>query len=145
MHYPMKPSLLKLLGTVLLVGCADTSGRLAISGNVSYDGQPLPNGTIGFAPQDASTGKAAGAEIIDGRYEISHDDGPLAGTYQVRVYAERPTGRKLQADEGSSETIDQMVQYIPPLYNDRTTLTAELTADREDLDFTLEKPKRGRR
>ena len=69
-------------------------------------------------------------------------EGPQAGSYKVVIYAERPSGRKLQADEGSSEMVDELVQYIPEIYNVKTTLSVDVSGDRADLNFLLEKPKR---
>jgi len=129
------------------MGCGDSSGRLAISGSVTFDGEPVTNGNIGFVASDTANGKTVGADIVDGQYTIARDQGPMTGTYKVMIYAERPTGRKIQADEGSQESVDQLIQYIPMMYNDRSTLKVDLTEDRENLDFNLEKPaqKRGRR
>jgi hypothetical protein len=155
-HFYLTLFVLWLAGTT--IGCGDSGGRLAISGKVTFDGQPVADGNIGLVPRNTSTAtagsaetnsaKTVGADIVAGQYAIPRDEGPVAGSYTVVIYAERPTGRKLQADEGSSETVDQLIQYIPTIYNDRSTLTAELDADRDDLDFTLEKPKqtgKGRR
>ncbi len=134
------------MSCLLTSGCgSDGPQKFAISGQVSYDGQPVNNGNIGFVPTEASTDKAVGADVVDGRYEIPRYEGPHQGTYKVVIYAERPSGRKLQADEGSSERIDELVQYIPEIYNSRSTLTVEISGDRDDLNFDLEKPKRSSR
>jgi len=127
------------------LGCGDTEGRFSLSGTVTYDGQPINNGNIGFIVAGSSTGKSVGADVIDGHYEIPRHEGPQAGAYKVMIYAERPSGRKIEAEEGSTEMIDQLVQYIPDVYNDRTTLTIELSSDRDDLNFDLEKPKQVKR
>ena len=127
------------------LGCGDGDGRFALSGTVTYDGQPVNNGNIGLIPTEASTSKSTGADILDGHYEIPRHEGPQEGTYEVVIYAERPSGRKIEADEGSGEMVDQLVQYIPEIYNARSTLTVEISDNREDLDFDLEKPKQTRR
>lgn len=141
----LNKTLLILLISCSAIGCRDTSGRLAVSGKVTYDGQPVTNGSIGLLTSDISSGKSVGADIVDGQYEIPRDEGPLAGSYKVVISAERPSGRELEADEGSTEMIDQLVQYIPEIYNARSTLTVEISGDRDDLNFELEKPKRTRR
>lgn len=131
---------------LVFCGCGPSGPeQFAISGQVTYDGQPVENGDIGFIPADGSAAKTVGADLVNGRYEVSSYDGPQAGTYKVVIFAERPNGRRVQADEGSSEMIEQMEQYIPDVYNSSSTLTAEILSDREDLDFLLEKPKRGNR
>lgn len=129
------------------LGCEDQNaiGRHVLSGAVTYDGQPVASGTIEFFPTDRSK-KPAGAEIVDGRYEIERTLGPELGTYQIAILADRPSGRMVPADEGSSEMVNVPEQYIPPIYNLQTTLTVEVTGDQENVDFNLEKPKRtGRR
>lgn len=140
-----KSALLILIAITL--GCADENavGRFVLSGSVTYDGQPVDNGTIEFFPAKGNTGKPAGAEIIAGRYEVERTLGPELGTYQVVILANRPSGRKVPADEGSSELIDVPVQYIPPEYNTRSTLEVEVSGDQADVNFALEKPKRATR
>ncbi|WP_146397049.1 hypothetical protein [Pseudobythopirellula maris] len=90
-------------------------------------------------------GRPAAGEIVDGRYEIPRSEGPFTGEYRVMIYAERPSGRTMQADESGSETLELLEQYLPSTYNDRTTLEAWIDGDRLDLDFPLEKPRAGGR
>jgi hypothetical protein len=124
-------------------GCGpDGPPRFAISGQVFYDGQPVNHGNIGFIAAEAGAGKSVGGDVVAGRYEFPRYEGPQAGSYKVVIYAERPSGRKLQADEGSSEMVDELVQYIPEIYNVKTTLSVDVSGDRDDLNFLLEKPKR---
>lgn len=136
-----------LLFSVFYAGCADENavGRFVLSGTVTYDGQPVTNGTIELFPAAGNTGKPAGAEIIDGRYEMQRTLGPELGNYEVVILANRPSGRRVPADEGSSEMVDIPEQYIPAIYNTRTTLKAEVSGDQADLNFDLERPKRAAR
>lgn len=138
---------LLLLASTQLCGCADRreEGRYVLNGNVTYDGEPVADGTIELFPTGGPNGKPSGAKIVDGRYEMERLLGPGLGTYRVVILAQRPSGRKVPVDEGSSEMIDVPAQFIPPMYNERSTLTVEVTGDAEGVDFDLEKPKRGRR
>jgi hypothetical protein len=59
-----------------VAGCADNSGlptRYPVSGTVTYNGEPLQQGTINFAPVDGS-GRAAGGTISAGRYSLTTHD-----------------------------------------------------------------------
>ena len=138
-----------LLASLCCVSCGGCgpSGpeQFALSGEVTYDGQPVPMGSVGFIPEGNPTAKTVGADLKDGRYEISAYDGPVAGKYKVWIEGERPTGRQIKADEGSSETVDEIESYIPAEYNSASTLTVEISEDREDLDFRLEKPAKSSR
>ena len=137
---------LLLLATVTGCGDENAEGRYVLSGAVTYDGQPVENGTIELFPAEGNSGQPAGAEIKGGRYEFERTLGPELGAYQVVILAMRPSGRREPADEGSSELVDVPEQFIPPIYNDRTTLTIEVTGDQENWDFNLERPpRRGRR
>jgi len=144
---PLAKALVVILIGWPLVGCGevDDEGRFAISGTVTYDGQPVVNGNIGFVSAESGAGKASGTDVVDGHYEISRPDGPREGSYMVIIYADRPTGRSIEADEGSTEVVDEMEQYIPKIYNSHSKLTVEISGDRDDLDFDLKKPKRTRR
>src|SRR2546421_11653224 len=62
--------------TALLSGCG--SPPATVSGEVSYEGQPVDKGYISFTPSDGQ-GKDAGAPIANGRYKV----------------ADLPAGRKL--------------------------------------------------
>lgn len=135
-------TLLAAIGLISLSGCGDTQDGYLLSGRVSYDGQPVSDGEIGFVAVDGTIGSYGGTDIVDGTYELPRSEGVTAGSYQVVIYAERPSGRRVKADEGSSEMIDQIEQYIPEIYNLSSSLKVDISGDKDDMDFELEKPKR---
>jgi hypothetical protein len=126
------------LAVALLCGCGRSGPkRFEVSGHVTFDGAPLPDGEVVFTPDEATAGPTSVGAIENGAYDIPAERGPIAGNYSVAITAERSTGRKVKADILGDAMIDQYEQYIPDQYNSRTTLTAEIADDREDLDFTL--------
>ena len=75
--------------SLIAVGCndggADDLPREPISGTVSYDGKPLANGTIQFQPASAAEGMAAGGMVVDGRFDVPREEGPVPGNYKVQI------------------------------------------------------------
>jgi hypothetical protein len=60
-------------------------GSAAVSGKVTVDGQPVPIGTISFAPTGGTNGAAMSLPIIQGEYASSPGDELGSGPYKVRV------------------------------------------------------------
>jgi hypothetical protein len=77
-----------------------------VTGNVTWNGRPLPYGAISFAPADGST-KTAGAMITDGKYRAV--DVP-PGEKIVQVIAGAPP----RAPGGSSDPPPMPEFTIPP-------------------------------
>lgn len=115
---------------VLAVGGCDSAPKLyEVTGAVTIDGQPVPDGDIIFLPAD--TGAAPEPDkVVDGRYTVR----ARAGFKKVSVSASKiiPGG----ARGGGNEPVPE--EYIPERYNSRTELTAEVTPDGANVfDFTL--------
>lgn len=77
------------LAALLLAGCGaeKPSDVFSVSGNITYDGKPIPKGNISFAP-DASQnnqGPGASAEIKDGKYEMMPGKGISGGPYVLVI------------------------------------------------------------
>ena len=79
---------------LLLAGCG--SGRIPISGDVTFNGEPILTGTITFEPAD-DKGVATGGKIVSGKYALVGDAAPQPGKKKVRIVASRKTGRRIQA------------------------------------------------
>jgi hypothetical protein len=128
-------ALLSMLVLTTLFGCAKQS-RTSVSGNVTLDGQPIASGQIVFEP--TSGGRLGIAPIADGKYIMPAAQGPTAGKYVVRITANRPSGRKVQAGRGDKALVDQYEQYIPAKYNEQSELTTEVGSEGEIVrDFGL--------
>ena len=129
----------------LLTGCGGDGVR--VSGRVTFDGNPIPEGTITFiAPEDASHQGQVQAAIVNGDFVIESSQSLRPGTYQVAVRATRSAGQ-VPPEPGSTETVERIEQYIPVNFNSRTELSAEIPADVDALLFELKAPpiKRGSR
>jgi hypothetical protein len=121
---------LPLIGIALLVGgCGGGSDVAPVTGTITLDGQPLASAEVIFQPQDGrpSTGLTDG----QGRYELvfSRDSkGALIGSHTVRITV--PT-----VDDDGNPLPD--ARPLPVKYNVESTLTAQVTAGSNLIDFPL--------
>lgn len=82
-------SLCVLAMVAFLVGCNRTTGpaRYDVSGAVTFDGKPVPTGSIIFAPDTSkgNDGPGASAEIKDGVYRTRAGQGTIGGPHVATV------------------------------------------------------------
>jgi hypothetical protein len=123
---------LALLG--LTTGCGKPPIR--IEGNVTLDGEPVPEGSISFEPIDGQ-GTVTGGPIAAGRYSIEGDDTFTPGEKRVRIIGVRKTGKKLPNPEAPGETIDEVEMNVPRAFNTDSQLKVQLTEGTNEHDFEL--------
>ncbi|MCA9090307.1 MAG: hypothetical protein KDA90_16930 [Planctomycetaceae bacterium] len=96
---------------VLSQGCGrGESGpqRYSLSGTVTYQGQPVPAGTILFQP-DASAGNIGPgslATIEDGKYQLSRSQGVVGGAYILELSGQRI--QTLYDDDGEELPVEDL-------------------------------------
>jgi len=113
------------VAVVLFAGC-QTDPFVDVSGTVTLDGNPIPEGEIIFLAPDGSATPSAGP-IRDGKFKCR----ATRGMKKVQINATRDTGRKEMDGWPIRESI------IPERYNTRTELTADVGASKTN-DFTFE-------
>lgn len=131
---------------VLIVAGCEHSGpeRVAVSGKVTYRGEPVKSGEIRFIPIQETGGPTWGALIVDGQYVADGKGGVPVGVHRVEICA---PGAKGTAGRGrtfgapsshDAETVSQK-QYLPAKYNTQSTLeiTVEPGSSRIVKDFAL--------
>jgi hypothetical protein len=77
-----------LLGGVLLCGCSSQSKGFAVSGTVTFKGQPVPAGRVYFDPDPATNPHSPQgfADIVDGQYDTARSGrGTPGGAFTVRI------------------------------------------------------------
>jgi hypothetical protein len=90
-------------------------------------------GTIQFEPL-ADGAIKVGDAVVDGRYVVPAKYGPTPGSYRVKVWWHRKTGRVIVVD---GEKVEEYKKIAPQEYNEQTTLTAEVRAGENAFDFAL--------
>ena len=167
-HYPISRSpsvrdhqrsglLMLALWLVLTVcGCSDSNGptRYPVSGFVTLDDQPLKNGVIRLIPQvtimpsngstQAPVGPGAMAEIVNGEFRFTKENGPVAGNHRVEIDS-RPHLEFEIDDERSFATEMKRTGHsplakndVPAMYNSASTLTVLVTEESiQPLKFEL--------
>lgn len=119
-----------------LVGCGGGSGRSGVQGTVSYGGEPVDNGTIGFVGAD---GARANGPIVDGKYSLDAERGPAPGKNKVEIYWNKKTGKKIPTPGDADVMMEETKQLLPDRYNTKTELTADITTSSNKVDFDLKK------
>lgn len=131
-----KLPLLILVAITALAGCGG-SGRQAIEGTVTLDGQPLAEGYLRLRPEPGTASPAAGAPVKDGAYAIAPEGGTFAGKFRVEITAMRPSGRKLTHPE-TGQPYDEKIQVLPPRYNKASELRVDVVeGEANRFDFEL--------
>jgi hypothetical protein len=133
------------LATGISGGCGPSGPpRVEISGKVTWDGKPLETGTISFIPDEGQTGPMAGAQIVQGGYQIRADQGPTLGGHRVEIQAWQTSGQTEVAGVGGATTgpsaggvVETVKMYIPERYNKKSTLRVTIKPKANQLDFDL--------
>ncbi len=122
-----------------VIGCGGQAAPVGVSGNVTFDGKPLSNGTITFIPVSTDAGQQRDAKIENGTFELSRAEGLLPELdFKVSIKAFVKTGRKYP-NANDAASADEVVQVIPRHYNSDTTLHFRTSKNVRDnqLEFNL--------
>jgi hypothetical protein len=124
---------------IFAVGCAGENplGRHALTGTVTFQGQPLRQGNIEFTPENLNEGVSSGAVIEDGNYSIAREQGLPAGAYRVAIWSAGSTTEPLE-DALPGEPTEVAVERLPAKYNLDSQLTIQVAeGDEQRFDFDL--------
>ena len=137
---------LSLLAAVV-IGCGsggDGLQRVMLSGAVTYQGEPVADGSVLFAPCDGTVGSSMAVKIVDGRYRADSNGGVPVGNYRVEILAYRKNvgGRQHVGPPppgGSTDHADAPQQYLPEKYNVKSQLKTTVEAGSKSVtqDFAL--------
>lgn len=117
-------SLVLLTGLVSGCGTSSTPELAPVRGTVTLDGQPLAGATVIFEPTDGGR-SSHGQTDAEGKYRLNYIrdiQGAKVGSHYVSITT---------ASEAN------LVERLPAGYNRQTTLTATVTAGKNDCDFEL--------
>jgi len=121
------------LGAVCLAaGCSTGPAVGTVTGDVTFDGQPVKDGRISFTPLDgqASTG---GAPIVDGKFTA---DVPVA-KMKVAINGNKVIGKRKAYDTPESPWEDDVAELLPAKYNVNSDLTLEVKKGVQDVKYEL--------
>lgn len=117
-----------------LLGCGGrTDGLITISGTVTLDGKPVPDGSVSLMPLDGK-GIAGGGTISNGRYSADSSPGLMAVQINgiEKVEKENPSAEEV----ARGLHIDQK-QILPAVYNRQSKLRIEVSSESDQFDFNL--------
>ncbi len=130
-----------LLALPLLLGCGSSMHTVAVSGQVTVQGEPLENGSITFLSADGET-PSAGGVIRDGQYTA---DVP-PGDKTILIIGTKVVGEEFVLegvpDSGKRDKLETVTHAN---YNAHhlTPLKASITEGKSDLNFALTKDGKG--
>ena len=136
------PLTMAILATCMLLiptgGCSPDDGRRSVSGNVTFQGEPVLEGHVRLSPVKGTSGPVIGTRIEDGKFRTPRDDSPFAGTYRVEITGSRKTGRTIRRAPLHLEE-EEYEQDLPARHNKLSERTIEVTNDGEnEFDFALD-------
>ena len=125
---------------LVLAGCGGESGPdlIDVSGVVTLDGEPLPNATVRFVPEESAGDNmraATGETDDDGEYTLEYSlsrSGALPGKYKVAI----STFREASIGEDGLD-VPGKPEKVPVVYNGETTLSADVSEENAVHDFAL--------
>src|ERR1043166_2346347 len=135
-----------LFGSFCLIGCSASS---SVEGTVQFDGKPVDGGKIVFSKQaEKGRSNVVHGTIENGSYSLKSGD-LSPGNYVVEIYWEKKTGKKVPSND-LPDSVDEMIQVIPPQFNTKSKQTVEIKAGANTHNFDTksikesEKPKPGK-
>jgi hypothetical protein len=118
-----------------LAGCGEGTG--SVNGTVTFDGQPVANGSITFVRTEGSLVRE-GAVIRDGSFQVQVPP----GKYRIELTAQRVKGKKKQIGfSGEEEEVEITEEMFPERYNTKSELSEEIRSGTHSLNLDLKSKK----
>ena len=115
-----------LTGFAILIGGCGGADTSRVSGEVTYNGQPVKAGMISFEPTKGQD-QVRSVPIRDGRYDAEAQVGLTPGSYLVRLTApDLDKSPPPSAAVGPNDPVSPSVPLLPPTWNDQSKLTVDL-------------------
>lgn len=135
-HLNITIYLTAVAGCVLLfAGCGGNRGpeRYSLTGQVKFEGKPVPHGFIMFTPDKSkgNEGPATGAPIVDGKYTTPRGKGAVGGPHVVKI-----TGYDGVPIVEEGEELSDGTELFPPYVQ-----SVELPKESQTMDFDVPPPK----
>jgi hypothetical protein len=125
---------------MLLAGC-NSGSRMQLTGEVTFEGQPLSQGTIVFTPVDATAGPSTGCDIVSGKYDVPGELGGSPGVvYKVQITSLAKSGKFIPNPfDPKGPPVEVDANFLPATYNTRSILTVKIVSGSNRIDFALKK------
>lgn len=112
------------LPALMLCGCGESGPeRIGVSGEVTYNGEPVVDGEISFHPEAGTEAPPSSTTVTDGKYQLSPKWSLMPGTYKVafrsyKVSLKDPTFPGSDLDRPpSADGIVLKEQLLPEKFN----------------------------
>ena len=141
------------LSSLAILFCAFSGGcgsghpeTFPVAGKITYDGQPVTQGTVVFYPEEGRS--AMGTIAADGSYRLTtfeDGDGALPGRHTVTITAiaqsaSAPASMEEEMEHGMLGSMEGSIRWlVPERYSRRETseLTADVPTEGGTIDFEL--------
>ncbi|CAN5285486.1 hypothetical protein BH11PLA2_BH11PLA2_10330 [soil metagenome] len=120
---------LLIIGIVASAGCNLGEPTGTVSGTITLDGKPVPDGLIRFVPADGNS-QPGDSFITNGQYQLTM----TIGDKKVEILSLKANGA---AVDTASQGKGTSVQLIPEKYNVKTTLRYMIEKGTHTKDFEL--------
>lgn len=137
-----------LILVALVPGCGSTGAT--VSGTVTFEGEPVNDGSISFLPADGK-GPADGARIRDGRYNLDIlVPGPklvkIEAVKKVQVNWSSLEGQKAYEEAKAKGTLAALLDTNDLISPDAVgnNQTVKVVPGKQTFNFELRKPAKGR-
>ena len=119
-------------------GCGETPiRRAAVHGSVTFNDEPIEDGSIVFVPIKETRGQPVGATITGGEYSLDALNGPAIGPNKVEFYANRKTGKTVKGAFPAPASIEQVTQIIPKEFNKDSETMFEVADGENEFDYDV--------
>lgn len=136
-----RTSVILLIAAIAAGGCSRQGiQKTELTGEVTYNGEPIELGMIHFKPKQGTAGPMAAGSIIDGKYAVNASGGVPLGEHTVEIlgYVELP-----KPPNSPPIAPTPRDQYVPAKYNTQTELECTIKSSSDAVrDFELEGPPR---
>jgi hypothetical protein len=130
-------------------GCGSSATQIAgsvpVSGTVTFNGQPLEQGMVRFAPESGGKAQPATGQVKNGKFTMlttASSPGVVVGKYKVSIISNKPFAPPplKPGTPPDPKAKFEPESLIPTKYNDIKTsgLEADVTAAVTSLTFALQ-------